>query len=173
MQVRILTFPFDDHLGGFDDAPLQALAREQQLISVREYFFERDGKPYLALVVTCAIGPLAQPRERAARSQRVSPPWRELLTKEAEPLFSTLRSWRAQRSLADGVPPYIVCTNRQLALLTVHQQVIVRPGAQLRGAFYSGMTALPIACAEAFLVAHFVETPRWGVSCRSRSSVRF
>jgi hypothetical protein len=31
------------------------------------------------------------------------------------PLFNTLRDWRLERSKQKGVPPYVICTNRQLA----------------------------------------------------------
>lgn len=37
---------------------------------------------------------------------------------EAElPLFNTLRNWRTERSKREGVPPYVICTNRQLAAM--------------------------------------------------------
>jgi superfamily II DNA helicase RecQ len=38
------------------------------------------------------------------------------------PLFDTLRTWRSERAKQDGVPPYIICTNQQLA-----QMVATRP----------------------------------------------
>ncbi len=33
------------------------------------------------------------------------------------PLFNALRDWRAERSKRDGVPPYLICTNKQLVAM--------------------------------------------------------
>ena len=37
------------------------------------------------------------------------------MSDEDLPLFNVHRDWRAERAKRDGVPPYLVCTNRQLA----------------------------------------------------------
>ena len=39
--------------------------------------------------------------------------WRESLAKEDWPLFNTLRDWRAECAKAEGIPPYVICNNRQ------------------------------------------------------------
>ena len=31
------------------------------------------------------------------------------------PLFNTLRDWRGERCKAEGIPPYVICNNQQLA----------------------------------------------------------
>ena len=41
--------------------------------------------------------------------------WRKLLNDESMPLFNTLRQWRNERCKRDGVPPYIIMNNKQLA----------------------------------------------------------
>jgi superfamily II DNA helicase RecQ len=43
------------------------------------------------------------------------------------PLFNQLREWRRERCKRDGVPPYIVCTNKQLAQMAV-QRPQTKPG---------------------------------------------
>jgi ATP-dependent DNA helicase RecQ len=43
--------------------------------------------------------------------------WRELVKTEDVPLFNALRDWRSERCKRDGLPPYIICTNRQLAMI--------------------------------------------------------
>ena len=43
------------------------------------------------------------------------------------PLFNALRGWRAERAKRDGVPPYLICTNKQLAAM-----VNARPGSLTR-----------------------------------------
>ena len=41
--------------------------------------------------------------------------WKEILTPHDQPLFNALRDWRMQRSRLEGIPPYVICNNRQLA----------------------------------------------------------
>jgi superfamily II DNA helicase RecQ len=36
-------------------------------------------------------------------------------------LFNTLRDWRAERCKKDGVPPYVICTNQQLAAVVAQR----------------------------------------------------
>jgi len=31
------------------------------------------------------------------------------------PVFNRLREWRGERCKAEGIPPYVICNNRQLA----------------------------------------------------------
>jgi hypothetical protein len=37
------------------------------------------------------------------------------LTEADLPLFETLRAWRSERCKQEGIPPYVICNNRQLA----------------------------------------------------------
>lgn len=39
-------------------------------------------------------------------------------------MFNALRDWRAEQAKEDGVPPYIICTNKQLGAI-----VKARPGS--------------------------------------------
>jgi superfamily II DNA helicase RecQ len=41
--------------------------------------------------------------------------YKEMLTETDWPLFNVLREWRAGRSKEEGIPPYVICTNLQLA----------------------------------------------------------
>jgi superfamily II DNA helicase RecQ len=41
--------------------------------------------------------------------------YKEKLTETDWPLFNVLREWRAERCKEEGIPPYVICTNLQLA----------------------------------------------------------
>ncbi len=43
--------------------------------------------------------------------------WRKMLSEEQMGLFNLLRDWRSKRCKKDGVPPYVILNNRQLALI--------------------------------------------------------
>ena len=123
MQVRVLTLRFDPVLGGLDDTALRDFVKDKQVISVSDHLFTHEGAPYLALVVTynpaasAAERPDDQGAERAARQRREEEreKWRKTLEEADWPLFNTLRDWRNETAREEGVPPYVVCTNRQLA----------------------------------------------------------
>ena len=113
MFVRILTLRFDDALGGFDDTPVQELLKDKEVVSIREHFFVKNTIPHLTLVVTYTLADAAAPAPAATKSPRAR--WHDLLDAADRPLFNTLRDWRRERSKHDGVPPYVICTDRTLA----------------------------------------------------------
>ena len=124
MQARVLTLRFDPLLDRFDDTPLADLGKEHELIEVREHCVARQGQPYLAVVVTYQPAPLppTAPPPPGQPARATGQDWRELLDPSQLPLFNHLRDWRSARAKRDGVPPYVVCTNRELA-----QVVVKRP----------------------------------------------
>ena len=126
MLARVLTLRFDPALEAFDDGPLQQFLRAKQVHEIREHFFVREGTPYLAVLVTYGMRPVAVPEERSDKSGRESS-WRSQVSEADLPLFNALRDWRAERAKRDGVPPYLVCTNKQLAAM-----VNARPGSLSR-----------------------------------------
>ena len=117
MLIRVLTLRYDPVLDAFDEQALRELQRSHRVTGVRDHFFERDGEPLLTLVLRCEMPaepgiPVSKPAD-ARGGER----WRELLRPDDLPLFNALRGWRSARARRDGVPPYVVCTNKQLALL--------------------------------------------------------
>ncbi len=110
-----MTLAFDPELGRFDDEPLQRFLADKDLLGLRDHFFDHLGQPHLALVLVYRpVIAAAKPEENAGKKvQREA--WRDLLEKSDWPLFNTLREWRAQKAKDQGIPPYIICTNRELA----------------------------------------------------------
>ena len=118
MHVRVFTLRFDPAIEAFDDAPVREFLADKAICDVRDHFFVREGVPYLTLVLTYHPGAAPAPTpaaEPGAGVRRRDESWRELLSKADWPLFNTLREWRAERAKADGVPPYVIANNRQLA----------------------------------------------------------
>jgi len=119
MCARILTLRYDPLLDAFDEGPLGDFLKDRRVIGLRDHFFLTEAGPRLVLVLRYepheeVEGPGREPGEKKkANSEK----WRELLTPADLPLFNTLREWRRERAHRDGVPPYVICTNKQLALL--------------------------------------------------------
>ena len=124
MQVRVVTLRFDPVLEAFDDSPLQELLKGTEVFSVRDHFFVRNGVPYLTVVVTCGLKPPVEQPQPSEKGKGREESWRTLVSQADLPLFNALREWRAERARREGVPPYILFTNRQLAAM-----VRLRPGS--------------------------------------------
>lgn len=133
MMVRVITLRFSATHDGFDDTPLVEFVRGKEVLGVREYFFERNEAPYLAMVVTYAPPPLVQPAPERNRDKKGDDSWRSLLTREDEPIFESLRDWRGGRSKAEGVPPYVLFTNRQLAEIAHSRPASLAALARIEG----------------------------------------
>lgn len=114
MRVKVLTLCYAPSLQGFDDRPLAEFVRDKEVLNVREHFFSVHDLPHLACLVTYQEGapgkPTPSPQDR--RGERPDPA--ADLEPEHRALFGTLREWRAARSRKEGVPPYVLFTNREL-----------------------------------------------------------
>ncbi len=119
MLIRVLTLRFSPLFDGFDDTQLTEFIKDKSVVSLREYFFIRNEIPYLAVVVL--YEPVKQTESVQAKKgkefteNKRDESWRSLLTYEQMPMFDTLRSWRSERCKQEGVPPYVICNNKQLA----------------------------------------------------------
>ena len=127
MQARVVTLRFDPVLEAFDDSPLQELLKGREVFTIRDHFFVRNGVPYLAVVVTCGLKPPVEEPKPPEKGKGREESWRTLVSAADVPLFNALREWRAERARREGVPPYIIFTNKQLAAL-----VRIRPGSLSR-----------------------------------------
>ena len=119
IQVKVFTMPFNFQLGIFDEEEFSNFVKDKELVSVNDYFFQRNEIFYLTLVVK--YKPLSSPmvlaskEKKAQNKTRGHEEWRKLLDDNSMPLFNTLRQWRNERSKKEGVPPYIILNNKQLA----------------------------------------------------------
>ncbi len=109
MFVRIFTVKFHVATECFDDQEVQEFIKDKEVLSIREHFFIKHETPYLALIVTYLPG--ASPPSQPGRNTKEA--WRESISNEQLPLFNALREWRMARAKQDGVPPFVICTNKE------------------------------------------------------------
>ena len=110
MKLKVFTFRFSENAGGFIDDPLQEFIVDKEVIEFSEHFFVHEKTPYL--MVLLAYRSLADDERR--RPIRSPDPRLELDATERE-AFDALRTWRAARARVEGIPPYLIATNKQLA----------------------------------------------------------
>jgi hypothetical protein len=134
-----MTFRYSASLGGFDDTPLVEFTRDKELTALREYFYTVSGVPHLTCVVQYqdALIPVdatqaAQELPRASnttnhRGDSPSTSRKKRSTSAPDPcaglneseraLFNHLREWRSQLAQKEGLPPYVILTNKQVVAI--------------------------------------------------------
>ncbi len=134
-QLKVFTLPFSEAVGGFPDEAVRRFLVGKRVLRMTDHFFERDGLPHLALVVwyaeteaLSAIRPPLAPLATAAATlpDAASAPtadgdYRTILKEADWPVFKALKAWRAERARGDGVPPYVIATNKVLAEVAVQR----------------------------------------------------
>jgi superfamily II DNA helicase RecQ len=113
MKLKVVTLRFDEESGGFDDRELLDFVGDEtqprEVLDVSEHFFVHDRRPTWALLLSYRDIP--RPGEKAEARKD----WRADLDGRSKQLFDQLRGWRAKACKRDGLPPYLICTNQQLA----------------------------------------------------------
>ena len=130
MRMKLFTLRYSPTLGGFDDEALQSFVRDKEVTGFREHFFIVDETPHLCCVLTfndCIVGkhPVPEPVPavpQPARNGRPDPAGG--LDPVQRALYQRMREWRTSTAQEEGVPPYVVLTNRELVEI-----VRKRPGS--------------------------------------------
>lgn len=116
MRIKVVCLPFRSSPFGFDDAVLQDFQQTNEIRTSREYLFFHEGLPFIAIILkTADQGTREQTGSPTGRTDFNKEPWRALLQESDMGFFNILREWRSKRSKKDGMPPYVVFTNQQLA----------------------------------------------------------
>lgn len=113
MRLKVLTLRYDPEQG-FDDSELQAFVQDRHVIAVSERFFDQDGTPVWALLISYRDPKLpAALKPRQERQDKVD--WRTDLSEPDRMLYDALRTWRNDLAAARGIANYTVAKNRVLA----------------------------------------------------------
>lgn len=116
MLIKVITIPFSSAYGGFNDGEVFDFLRDKELISVNDYVFVKNEVPYLTLVLKY-FPYRAEVNPTETKKPREEEDWRKMLSEEQMGLFNLLRDWRSKRCKKEGVPPYVILNNRQLAMV--------------------------------------------------------
>lgn len=128
MLLRTITLKFNSVTERFDEDELQGFVKDKEILAVREHFFIKHATPYLVVFITYLPG-----NRDMAHGKKQHGYWKDLLAGDQAALFDTLRSWRAERAKQEGVPPYIICNNRQLAQITATRPSTLADLANVQG----------------------------------------
>lgn len=115
MLVKIFTLSFDQSKQQFDAKIFDEFSANKKINQVNDYFFSQGNATYLCLIVKYELV-TDEPKKMVPSSipSRNSEFKIEFKDEEMK-LFNELRSWRAKVCKDEGVPPYIILNNKQLA----------------------------------------------------------
>jgi len=134
MKLKVFTLRMDDASGKFDESAVQEFLGDQDqprdVIEVSDHFFVHDKRPTWALLVTYRDVP--QPGA-ARQEQDPRKDWRAELDGPAKELYDQLRLWRSKTAKHDGLPPYLICTNRQVAEIVVRRPTSLAQLGEIQG----------------------------------------
>jgi superfamily II DNA helicase RecQ len=111
MKLTVINLFFSGE-DGFDAGPLEEFCRVHEVRGWVEHFFVDGGCPRLAVVLEYEEVVEARVSGRSLRSER---DFRRELAVPARLAYDRLRDWRSLRARQDGVPVYVVFSNRELA----------------------------------------------------------
>ena len=115
MKLKIFTLRLDPATGKFDDRELTEFQMGKDVIELSEHFLVHEKNPTLTLVLRYRELPdAARPSAESPRKD-----WRAELDADGKRMYDELRLWRGRKAKHEGIPPYLILNNRELAELAM------------------------------------------------------
>ena len=118
-RIRTFTLKYDLRLNGFDDEGVRRFLSDKELLEVRDYFFVRAEEPHLLLVIIYSDCDSHDSNSVNSKSEtarkRTSSKDMDIENPDDLRLYHSLREWRNNRAKDEGIPVYVIATNRMLA----------------------------------------------------------
>jgi superfamily II DNA helicase RecQ len=116
MAFRLFTIPFDEGRELFDEDALNQFCQSRQLRHWKAEFFQLGGRAYWSILLEVeALSPAERRPPDTIKGQKPD--------KQTLALLEALKEWRRDLVDKEGVPAYVIATNRELdeiALLKPH-----------------------------------------------------
>jgi ATP-dependent DNA helicase RecQ len=110
MKLKVFTLRFSGSTEGFDDKPLRDFIADKEVIEFSEHFFIHENTPFLTILIAYrSIESLESRRYVKQPDPRLE---FDGVEKEA---YDALRAWRAAAGKLEGIPVYMIASNKQLA----------------------------------------------------------
>ena len=106
MAFRLFTIPFDESRELFDEEALNQFCQSRQLRQWKAEFFQLGGRAYWSILLEVeALSPVERRPPDTIKGQK---PDRQTLA-----LLEALKEWRRNLVDKEGVPAYVIATNRE------------------------------------------------------------
>ncbi len=118
-MLKIFTLKYEEKSESFNDSAMHNFLADKEILQWQSNFFERKNEYFWTVLIEYRLS-IPAPAEIAMKAgERKDESYKELLKDNDWPLYKVLREWRTERSKKEGIPPYIICNNMQLAKITV------------------------------------------------------
>jgi superfamily II DNA helicase RecQ len=108
--IKVITLVFDPIKERFLDELLSDFMKNIVVVSAQEHFFSVGSKQYLTLVLRYELSDVQiEQRKKPNIDYKIE------LSEADAGIFNLLKLWRARSAKSEGVPPYIIFSNKQLA----------------------------------------------------------
>ena len=104
----------------FDDSRLCEFLAGKELVRWEAHFITTKNDHYWTILVEYVPTAPGSPKSLGSEgTKKRNESYKDIMTEQDWPLFTNLREWRGETSKKEGVPPYILFTNLQLAKIAV------------------------------------------------------
>ncbi|MBI5630563.1 MAG: HRDC domain-containing protein [Elusimicrobia bacterium] len=125
MKLKVFTLRLNSGTGRFDESGLDEFQLGKDVIEATEHFIVHERAPTLILVVR--YREVAENLRASSEAPRKD--WRGELDPAGQRIYDEMRLWRGRTAKREGMPPYLILNNRELAELAMKRPVSL---AQLR-----------------------------------------
>ena len=116
-MLKIFTLKYQEKTESFNDSAMAYFLADKEIIRWESQFFEHKNKYFWTLLLEYrkSIPHIEIWKKESSKDEN----YKDILTENDRPLFKVLREWRSERCKDEGIPPYIICTNMQLANIAI------------------------------------------------------
>jgi superfamily II DNA helicase RecQ len=117
-MLKVFTIKFENNIEGFNDSILLNFLSDKKIIKWKSHFFsEKDGHYWTVILEYTSLSESSAPLS-LRKVKKKDDEYRKILTENDWPIFNRLREWRNEKGKTEGIPPYIIFTNIQLAWIS-------------------------------------------------------
>ena len=116
-MLKIFTLKYEEKSEQFNDSIMTNFLADKELLRWESHFFERKNEYFWTVLVEYrTLFPLQFIGKKEGNKNES---YKEIFSDNDWPLFNVLREWRTDMSKKEGIPPYIICNNIQMANIAI------------------------------------------------------
>ena len=133
LRLKVFTLKYDPKLAGFDDTCIRRFLADKQLVSAREHFYFYEGIPHISVFTeySTEANEIESDCEKSDNSEKKD--YLDQLDEVGRMLFDSLREWRSERAREDGIPVFLIASNRMLADVVLMKPVSLKQLREING----------------------------------------
>jgi superfamily II DNA helicase RecQ len=132
-MLKVFTLKFENKIESFDDSALSNFLTDKKVIKWKSHFFaDKDGYYWTVMVeyISLSTSSTSIPLKKEKKG---NDEYKKILTENDWPIFKRLREWRNEKGKSQGIPPYIIFTNVQLAQISVTRPQSLNAFQEIQG----------------------------------------